>query len=157
MVELVRVLSHDEEQNVLLFTLLVQALLRLDGAHERVGNVWPYFQLRLAAVLGFSPDIDREAVLALDDDGGTLALDTGAVLPAPANPKASVRASRAALRAFAIFARADLDDVMRLALGPDLHAEVNRLVDAFLRYHVEDAYPHRVSKVVAQLEAPPRG
>jgi DNA repair protein RecO (recombination protein O) len=157
MVELVRVLSHDEEQNVLLFTLLVQALLRLDGAGERVGNVWPYFQLRLAAILGFSPDIDREAVLALGDDGGVLALDTGAVLPTPAGPKSGVRASRAALRAFAIFARADLDDVMRLTLDTDLRAEVNRLVDAFLRYHVEDAYPHRVSKVVAQLEAPPRG
>jgi DNA repair protein RecO (recombination protein O) len=157
MVELARVLSHDEEQNVLLFTLLVQSLLRLDAADERVGNVLPYFQLRLATVLGFSPDIDREAVLALGEDGGVLALDTGAVLPTLAVPKAGVRASRAALRAFAVFARADLDAVMRFALDAELRAEVNRLVEAFLRYHVEDAYPHRVSKVAAQLEAPTGG
>jgi DNA repair protein RecO (recombination protein O) len=86
-----------------------------------------------------------------------LALDTGAVLPTLAVPKAGVRASRAALRAFAVFARADLDAVMRMQLGADTQAEVDRLVEAFLRYHVEDAYPHRVSKVAAQLEAPPAG
>jgi DNA repair protein RecO (recombination protein O) len=157
MVELVRVLSEDEEQNTFLYTLLVHALLRLNDAAERAQNVLPYFQLRLAAVLGFSPDIDREAVLALGEDGGVLALDTGAVLPTLAVPKAGVRASRAALRAFAVFARADLDAVMRFALDAELRAEVNRLVEAFLRYHVEDAYPHRVSKVAAQLEAPTGG
>ncbi len=150
-VELVRVLSQDQEQNALLFTLLVQALLQLNDAPERAGNVLPYFQLRLAAVLGFSPDIDREAVLALGDEGGVLALDTGAVLPTVAVPKSGLRAGRAALRAFAVFARADLDAVMRMELDDDLRAEVNRLVDAYLRYHVEDAYPHRVSKVIEQL------
>ncbi|MEP0549074.1 MAG: DNA repair protein RecO [Rhodothermales bacterium] len=153
MVELARVLSQDQEQNVLLFTLLVQSLLRLNDAPERAANVLPYFQLRLAALLGFSPDIDRDAVLALDDGGGVLALDTGAVLPTAAVPKAGLRASRAALRSFAVFARADLDTVMRMALDDDLRAEVNRLVDAFLRHHVEDAYPHRVSKVIDQLTA----
>ena len=155
MIELARVLSQDQEQNVFLFTLLVQCLLRLNDAPERNENVLPYFQLRLAAVLGFSPDIEREAVLALDDDGGVLALDSGAVLPTVAVPKAGLRASRAALRAFAVFARADLDTVMRMALGDELRAEVNRLVEAFLRHHVEDAYPHRVSKVTDQLSARP--
>jgi DNA repair protein RecO (recombination protein O) len=147
-VELARALSEDREQNVL---LLVQCLVVLDAAEERASNVLPYFQLRLAGVLGFTPDLDRDAVLALDDEGGVLALDSGAVLPTVAVPKAGVRASRAALRAFAVFARADLEAVMRMQLTADLRAEVNRLVEAFLRYHVDDAYPHRVGKVTAQL------
>ncbi len=154
LVELVRALTEDEEANPLLFTLLVQALLRLDEAAERAANVLPSFQLRLAAVLGFSPDVQREAVLALPAGGGVLALDTGAVLPLAAAPKAGVRAGRQALRAFAVFARADLDTALRLALTDDLRAEVNRLVDAYLRYHVEDAYPDRVRKVASQLVAP---
>src|SRR5690606_11710319 len=120
-------------------------------------NVLPYFQLRLAAVLGFSPDVRREAVQALGDEGGVLALDSGAVAPPGAAPKAGMRASRAALRAFAVFARADLDTVMRMALADDLRAEVETLEDAYLRHHVEDAYPHRVSKVAGQLAALPRG
>ncbi len=154
LVELVRALTGDQEENPLLFTLLVQALLRLDEATERAANVLPSFQLRLAAVLGFSPDIEREAVLALPEAGGVLALDTGAVLPPEAAPQAGVRAGRQALRAFAVFARADLDTALRMDLGGDLRAEVNRLVDAYLRYHVEDAYPDRVRKVAGQLAAP---
>lgn len=157
LVELVRALTEDEEDNPLLFTLLVQALLRLNGATERAANVLPHFQLRLAAVLGFSPDIQREAVLALPDEGGVLALDTGAVLPLSAAPKAGVRAGRQALRAFAVFARADLDTAMRMSLTGALRDEVHRLVDAYLRYHVEEAYPDRVRKVVGQLVRPGQG
>ena len=151
-VELVRALTEEEEPSPLLFTVLVQALLALDAAAERSANVLPYFQLRLAAVLGFSPDIQRDAVQALEDYG-ILALDSGAVAPVGSDPKSGVRASRAALRAFAIFARADLDTVMRMNMDATLRGEVGRLVEAYVRHHVEDAYPHRVSKVAGQMEA----
>lgn len=151
MVELAQALTEDEEPNALLFNVLVQSLLALDGAAEREENVLPYFQLRLAAVLGFSPDIRREEVQALGDEGGFLALDSGAITPPATVPKAGVRASRAALRAFAIFARADLATILRMTLADDLRAEVEHLVDAYLRYHAEGAYPHRVSKVAGQM------
>ena len=150
-VELVQALTEDAEPNALLFNVLVQSLLALDAADARAENVLPYFQLRLAAVLGFSPDIQREAVEALGDDGGVLALDSGAIAPSGAAPKAAVRASRAALRAFAVLARADLGTVLRMALPDDTRAEVERLVDGYLRYHAEDAYPHRVAKVAGQM------
>lgn len=155
-VELVRALTGDEEPNALLFNVLVQTLLHLDAAAERAPNVLPYFQLRLAAVLGFSPDIQREAVQALPEEGGLLALDSGAIAPPGAAPKAGTRASRAGLRAFAICARADLDTVMRMHLAYDVRAEVERLTDAYLRFHMEDAYPHRVSKVAEQMAPPDR-
>ncbi|MEM1042246.1 MAG: DNA repair protein RecO [Bacteroidota bacterium] len=155
LVELVRALTEDQEENPLLFTLLVQALLELDGAAERAANVLPHFQLRMATVLGFAPDVQRGDVLALPDEGGVLALDTGAVLPLAAAPKAGARVGRQALRAFAVFARADLATAMRMALSADLRDEVQRLVDAYLRYHVEEAYPDRVRKVAGQLTPPP--
>ncbi len=154
LVELVRALTEDEEEHLLLFNLLIQALLCLDDATERADNVLPHFQLRLAAVLGFSPDVQRDDVLALPDEGGVLALDTGAVLSLNAAPKSGARAGRQALRAFAVFARADLDTAMRMTLTDELRGEVQRLVDAYLRYHVEDAFPDRVRKVAGQLALP---
>lgn len=150
-VELVQAMTEDEEPNALLFNVLVQSLVALDDAAERDENVLPYFQLRLATVLGFSPDIQREAVQALGDDGGVLALASGAIAPPGAAPRAGMRASRAALRAFAVFARADLGAVLRMALPAETRAEVERLVDAYLHFHAEDAYPHRVAKVAGQM------
>ena len=66
-------------------------------------------------------------------------------------PVAARRASRTALRAFAIFARADLDTVMRMRLPPDIRRETTVLIEDFLRYHVEDAYPSRSDKIISQL------
>lgn len=157
MVELVRALLGEGEPQPLLFQLLLAALGRLDEAPTGMANALFYFQLRLAAVLGFAPDVNREDVLALPDEGGVLALDSGAVRPLAAAPKAGRRASRAALRAFAIVARADFDTVMRMRLTAEQQGEVERLIDAYLHFHTEDAYPSRVSKVAAQMAGAGKG
>jgi DNA repair protein RecO (recombination protein O) len=154
MVELVRALTEQEDPSPTLFALLLHALLRLDEAGENAANVLPHFQLRMAAVLGFAPDVRKEDVVALPEGGGVLALDSGGILPAGAAHKAGVRASRSALRAFAVFARADLDTALRMRLSADQHAEVLRAVDAYLRHHIEGRYPTRVSEVTRQLTAP---
>lgn len=154
MVELVRVLTEPYDANPMLFNLLLHALLRLDEAPGRAANVLPYFQIRLASVLGFAPNVQKEEVLALPEEGGVLALDTGGVLPLASAPKAGVRASRSALRAFAVFARTDLDTALRMQLSEPLYAEVLRLVDAYLRHHIEGRYPTRVTEVMQQLIPP---
>lgn len=150
-VELVHALMQQEEHNPVVFDLLLQVLHRLDTAETNVPNLRAYFQLKMAAVLGFAPDIDRDCVQALPEEGGMLALDTGAILPPVAAPRAGVRASRTALRAFAICARADLDAVMRMRVAPETGPELERLVEDYLRYHLEDAYPTRSSRVIGQL------
>ncbi len=150
-VELVYALMEEEQQHPQVFNLLVEILGRLDEADVHAINLLPYFQMRLATVLGFAPDIDREMVEHLPDEGGVLTLDTGAILLPDATPRAARRAARTALRAFAILARADLDTVMRMRLDADTRREVNALVEDFLRYHVEDAYPSRSDKIIGQL------
>ena len=150
-VELVYALMEEEQQHPQVFNLLVEVLGRLDEADVHAINLLPYFQMRLATVLGFAPDIDRERVEHLPDEGGVLTLDTGAILLPDATPRAARRAARTALRAFAILARADLDTVMRMRLDADTRREVNALVEDFLRYHVEDAYPSRSEKIIGQL------
>lgn len=149
--ELVYALLQAEEQNPQVFNLVLHLLTQLDQAETHAPNLLPYFQLRLGMVLGFAPDIDKDLVEALPDEGGILALDAGAVLPLDAASQASRRASRTVLRAYAIFARADLEVIMRMRLEPAVRNEVNALIEAYLRYHVEDAFPSRSDKILTQL------
>lgn len=151
-VELVYALLQDEEQNPTVFNLLVEVLERLSRTGTRLENLFHFFQLRLATVLGFAPDVDREAVEQIPKSGGIIALDTGSILSSDPGDAAGVcRASRRALRAFAVLARADLETVMRMRIDERTRAELSRLIEDFLRYHVEDAYPTRTTRIVGQM------
>lgn len=150
-VELVNALMQQEQHHPLVFNLLIQVLEHLNDAGTRVGNILPYFQLRLASILGFAPSIDRESVQTLPEDGGLLLLDNGSITGMGIAYSAWRRASRAALRAFAICARASLDDVMRMNLKPEVRTELENLVEDYLRFHLEDAYPSRSVKVIQQI------
>ena len=160
-VEITRALLDEGEAHPLAVNLVTQTLDHLDEADDRAANALPWFQLRLAALLGFAPDIQREDVLALGDDGGRLLLQSGTVVAAggEANERGlassgeGVRASRPALRAFAVFARTDLPTAGRMRLDDDVRREVEGLVDAYLRVHTEATYPERVRQVSDQLDA----
>ncbi len=148
-VELTGALMQAEQAMPSALDLLVEALESLDAPGERGVNAWPWFALGLAHLLGFSPSLDRAAVESVEEQGW-LALATGSV-SAERAPGDAVRASRAALRAFTVCARAPLDTVARMRVEPAVRHELERLVDAFLRYHVEDAFPERASRVFARL------
>ncbi|MCH7638273.1 MAG: DNA repair protein RecO [Bacteroidetes bacterium] len=151
MVELVRAMLHEGDSQPMVLKLLVQSLTWLNHAEDRIANALPWFQLRLATLLGFAPDVQKDDLDALNDDGGCLLLDTGGAASSSGG-KNSVKASRAALRAFAVFARTELDTAGRMDLGDGCRHEVEAMVDAYLRYHVEGKYPDRVHKVAVQLE-----
>lgn len=156
-VEIVQALVQQEERNEQVFNLLIHTLHHLDHATENIPNVWLYFQLQLAGCLGFQPDVVREDVEALPENGGLLLLASGAMYSDLNEERlvdgamASAKASRTALRAFAILARADLEVVSRLHLKPDIFLEVGNLVDRYLKYHFEDVLPTRSERVIGQL------
>lgn len=152
-VELVDALMETEDPHPDVFALLVRALRRLNEAGARAPNVWPYVQLRLARVLGVGPAVERDRVDAVTGEEGVLSLVDGGVFPDDASPAKPRSASRAALRAYAVCARADLDTVMRLEMSPSVRREVEALVRDFLRYQFDDAYPDRSRSVIAQIEA----
>ncbi len=160
-IETARLRVEEGEAHPLVLDLVVRTLGALDASDGHVANAVPWFQLRLAALLGFAPDVQREDVLALGDDGGRLLLQSGTVLAASAEVSESglvasgdgVAASRAALRAFAILARADLDTALRMRLAPDVRHEVEGLVEAYVRTHMETSFPERVRGVTDQLDA----
>ena len=160
-VEVARAVLGEGEAHPLALDLLVQTLAFIDGA-ETPANAVPWFQLHLATLLGFSPDVQREDVLALGD-AGTLLLESGAVAPiddgvddAFAGRRSfggGVRASRAALRAFAVLARTDLDTAVRMRLDPATRRETETLVDAYLRTHTDSPFREKVREVTDQLDA----
>ncbi|MEZ4699983.1 MAG: DNA repair protein RecO [Rhodothermales bacterium] len=151
-VEFINALLQPDEQNAPLFHLAVETLTLLDALDaEDPDNLLPYFQLRLAGILGFQPAVTREQVEALPEAGGALALESGDVLVGRGEGASSRRASRKALRAFAILAHARPEVVLRMAMPDAVRREVTALVDAYLQYHVEDAYPTRGEKVLGAL------
>jgi DNA repair protein RecO (recombination protein O) len=148
--EVARALVEEGEAHPLALDLVVRTLAFIDGAEGHVANAVPWFQLRLAGLLGFAPDVQRADVEALGEGGGRLLLQRGAVAAGGAD---GVPASRAALRAFAVLARADLETAGRMRLDAETRAAVEGLVDAFLRVHTESTYPERVRGVADQLAA----
>ncbi len=150
MVELVQALLQEEEPNSRLFHLLVESLQALDGTPGRAELALFYFELRLAGLMGFAPQFTREAVETLTDEGGTLRLDSGEIQPVQ-NALAGRRAGRTVLRAFAIVARAELRDVLRMRLDDGEAEALGRLVEDYLQFHAEDAYPTRARHVRARL------
>lgn len=151
-VELVDALLEEEDPNPEVFSLIVRALRRLNTTTARAANLWPYVQLQLAHALGMAPSVERENVEAVSGEKGLLSLENGGVYPEGAAPAVPRRASRAALRAYATCAKADLDTVMRLEMSPIVRREVEGLVRDFLRYHFEESYPDRSQSVISQIE-----
>jgi DNA repair protein RecO (recombination protein O) len=150
-VELTNALTHEEEANPFLFNLIVQILHYLDSDVLSPHNLLPYFHLRMARALGFAPRIDRDAVEAIGEGGGFVSMASGAIVP-PGTEHAR-HGSRLAIRSFAIFARAEIEHVVRMTMAESVLAEVMRLIEGFFRFHVEDAYPSRSSKVISQLRS----
>ena len=153
MVELVHSAMPEEEGHPRVFNLLLQCLMRLNEDEDRIGNVLPYFQMNLANFLGFAPAFRREAVAALPTDGGFLLLDRGSLHETTPGEGVGIRASRGALRAFAILSRADLDVVMRMEMTPRLRDETNALIGAYLRFHLPDLPESRARQVETQMKS----
>ncbi len=80
MVELVTMVTHDEEENRDLYTLLSGSLSELDGETDPGWMLLYHFEIRLAAILGFRPDFVRCAGCRRPygervTDGGMVRLD----------------------------------------------------------------------------------
>ena len=153
MVELTNALLQDEEAAPAVFDLLAGALDGLDRAEGPAASALLLFEVHLAGLLGFTARFTREAVAALPDEGGVLHLDTGEIGGPEWAGGGTLRASRAALRAFAVAARADADTTLRMRIADADAAEAVALAEAYLQYHTEDAFPTRSQDARRALDA----
>lgn len=153
LLELTNALMHQEESNPAVYSLLVAVLSALNAGEERTENLWPWFQLRLAGLLGFGPAFEANVVKELTAEYGMLDMTSGHIAAyGEAELQAGRRASRRALRAFAVLSRAALRDAMNMRMDDTLSLEVSALVAAYVTWHVEGSYPTRTAKVFAQLD-----
>lgn len=158
-VELTRAVAQEEQRHDPLFALVVSTLTALDGCEARPENLWPFFQLRLARVLGFGPSFDPDRVRSLSGASATLDLDSGRISDAGIGFDEAgtgggygMRATRKTIRAFAVFTRSDLVDVLRMSLDAKTLREVESLIAAYMKFHIEDAWPSRSAHVFAQFD-----
>jgi len=152
-IELVNALMQNDETNERVYGLLVASLYALEEAPGRTANLWPFFQLKMASLLGFEPTFEKDEVNAIGSSDAVLDLNSGRISLVAEPGYVSVSASRKTLRAFAILARAELSDIMRMELDVETAAGVGHLVASYLRHHVDDQYPSRSARVFAQLSA----
>jgi len=152
MVELVGALMPDREPNPPVFALLAGCLTALDQAPGRTGNVWPFFQLRLATLLGFGPSFKRQDIQDMEGEHGFLDLQSGRIGSAMQEGWTPQRVARTTLRAFAVLARAELSDVLRMELSQAEASDVGGLVRSYVQHHVEESYPTRSARVFAQFK-----
>ncbi|MGB0650718.1 MAG: DNA repair protein RecO [Rhodothermales bacterium] len=151
LIELVNALLPDGEPNPPVFALLTACLTALDQTPDRAGNIWPFFQMRIATLLGFGPSFEREAVGGLDAPFGFLDLHSGRISEHVQEGGTPIRAKRTTLRSFAILSRAEMSDVLRLKLSAAETSEVSQLVRSYVQHHVEESYPTRSARVFAQF------
>jgi len=148
MVELTNAVMQDAQQNADVFTLLVSALTALGTTTDVVRNILPFFQVRIASILGFAPGFQKQEIENLGSSHGILELQTGRILDDGGN---GLRSDRSTLRAFAILARASLPTILHMELSERERSLLNELVATYLQYHFEEVYPKRSEKIFAQL------
>ena len=149
--ELVLSLTKEEQIAPEIFHLFVEVLSALNHPDLEANLIKLYFELQFSGLLGFSPAFSRESVLQIDKSGGYLVLDDGTITQEPGELSPTLHASKEVLRAFAILNRAGLREAVQLQITPNQYKHLNTLVQQFLRYHVQDAYPVRGQKVVDQI------
>lgn len=146
--ELTAAVMQIGERHPDVFSLLVSALTALGTSSRQVRNILPFYQMRLASILGFAPGFDKTDVERLASSHGVLDLPTGRILE---DGNVGFRAARSALRAFAILSRAPLTTVLRMTMSVPERSSLNDLVTAYLQFHFENAYPRRSERIFAQL------
>ena len=146
--ELTNAVMLDLQHHAGVFTLLVSALTALGTTSDEVRNILPFYQLRLASLLGFAPGFKKKEIEGLGTSHGVLELQTGRILE---DGCAGFRSERSVLRAFTILARASLSTVLHMELSKTERFQLNELVSMYLQFHFEEAYPSRSERIFAQL------
>lgn len=182
-IELLNQLTHDEEGNEALYTLLVQSLDELERAQKHFMNLFLAFELRCASVLGFMPSLDacKGCGRKLDDlvaeDSAVFQAGRGAVIcgrcwhsdtvlkndTLPQSPRGAqgtysddgnMRVSIGALKGLQRLLNAPLDSISLLDLGTVLGNEIDGTLRLYLRQHFEDLRPIRSFDLLRKLTKP---
>ncbi len=161
MVELIANIAHEEEENEPLFTLLVDSLAAVNHATKYPTNVFYYFELKLAELLGFQPRFDdciscRTQVVRSDNIGEIIAYHLGRGGPLCANcsavPGQLKKLSVHSLHILKHITACDAFDVV-FDIDIDYHAkeEINGFLWDYLKHHISGMRALKSSRVFSQI------
>ncbi len=161
MIELVWLVTREEEENEALFSLLTGSLAAADDATKNPSSVLYLFEVRLAKILGFQPFFNRCAgcgkTLAQGNLTGALIrfhLDRGGALCESCPPEGGH---------IVLLSRPVFDALRGLSEAPDAESANGVLLDAptgdgvreflwkYLRHHVPDLRPLRSESVFSRM------
>jgi DNA repair protein RecO (recombination protein O) len=130
----------DREVNKGLYSLLANTLARLDAGVSSPSAL-RHYELQLVELVGYRPELFRcvgcgEQIQAQDQffspgEGGVLCPKCGAQRQSP------IRVSLPALKVLRHFQRSPFEAVQELRIRPQVHAEVERLMEDYLSYILE--------------------
>ncbi len=182
-IELLNQLTHDEEGNDALYTLLVQSLDELERAQKHFMNFFLAFELRCASVLGFMPSLDgciscgRKLDDLVADDSAVFQSGKGAVLCSRCwqpetffrnetfrsgqkvasgtfSDEGNMRVSIGVLKGLQRLLSAPLESIGSLDLGSALGNEIDGTLRLYLRQHFEELKPIKSFDMLRKLTRP---
>jgi DNA repair protein RecO (recombination protein O) len=161
MIELVWMVTREEEENAQLFSLLTQALTAADDATKNPFSVLYWFEVRLAKHLGFEPFFDRcagcrKTISTENQTGGVVRFHLGRGGPlcesCPPEGGQILFLSRPVLGVLAALTRAaDAEAAGGLSYDAPTRDAVHDFLQKFLRYHVPGLRPLRSEKVFSRI------
>lgn len=158
MIELVDIVTHDEEQNAAMYELLVQMLRTVNDATKKAQIALYYFELKLCEILGFKPDLHHccQCHRAVDPGEGKedgVVMGTAGILCTGCSGHSSRgRISAGSLRVMQrLQEAASLDSVANLVLTTAIDEEIRRLLRTHLQEHVAGFRRLRSEEVFATI------
>jgi DNA repair protein RecO (recombination protein O) len=160
-VELVSGVTHDEEANEELFTLLIATLAAIENATKGAANALYYFEVRLARLLGFQTGFQRclscgnELDERISGDGGVaFQIDRGGCLCAGCRQRlpGGRRLTMVALRILQHLERLETPaSALTIVMPREVAMEVGEMLHFYLRSHVEGLRDSRTERVFTSL------
>jgi DNA repair protein RecO len=159
--EIMNLVTHDGEENIPLFDLLVGTIAVLDGPFTNPGLVLAYFEIALAAVLGFRPalgqcvECGKEIPQKTADGEYAFDLPRGGLLCLScANPRtSSVRLSPETADLVRLFLRHSPGIIASLGeINQQTTAAVKNFTWMFLRYHVHGLRMLKSEKIFSDIQ-----
>ena len=156
-VELMNQVMHDEEENELLFRLLVDTLDTLNDVEKNYDNLLYGFQLRLATLLGFKPEFTNCTIC-----GETIVTDSEKI-PYDLSRGGGLCARCAehygsghviSLQGFRVLERLSstrMDALTNIVLSERLKTEVEETLMQYLKYHIEGLQNLKTMAVFAKM------
>jgi DNA repair protein RecO (recombination protein O) len=160
-VELMDAVMHNEEENPPMFRLLVETLDAVDSSRKNVQNLFLFFEIHLASLLGFKPNFancimcgERLSAEAASDFSVVIDLSQGGGICANCARGDSDRSTKVTLQAFRVLerlSRCRVDAVTNISLSDALRSEIADTLHQYLKYHVEGMRDLKSTEVFARI------